>query len=323
MHRFAFFLIPVVASAICSTKLSAQSEKINLVAEKGTTEIPVALRQHTWAVWSGGALLMIEDRFTNSPRIHVIDREGKDASQFDLTIPNGGGFLVGDWGVARGLDGVITVVGMADFPERRSGFLGIISPDGNTQKYIQLWPFRPDSVTVAADGKIWVVGTRQTPDDTTHRYPSSFCIYDQNGKLLDSFIPDDGLETERQPGPTYSSVLIASNDRVAWYSKNAHTYSEFALDGRLITRVKSWTSLDKHPMDWLALCEDDGVFVGEQIGASSKHEARYGIFVLDRQSGDWNFTPSSHVVKIFGCEGTRLATTSDYRSISWLAPRTN
>jgi hypothetical protein len=323
MHRSAFFLIPVIASAICSAQLSAQSEKINLVAEEETTEIPVAFRQHTWAVWSGGALLMIEDRFTNSPGIHVIDGEGKDTSQFYLTIPGGGDFLVGDWGVARGLDGVIAVAGFADFPERRSDFLGIISPDGSTQKYIQLWPFRPDSVTVAADGKIWVVGTRQAPDDAPHHHAGSFAIYDQNGKLLDSFIPEEGLETERQPGPTYNSVLMASKDRVAWYSKTAHTYSEFALDGRLITRVKSWTSLDKDPMDWPALCEDGRVFVGEQIGASSKHEARYGIFALDRQSGDWNFTPSSHVVKVFGCEGTRIATTSDYRSIACLAPKTN
>jgi len=79
---------------------------------------------------------MIEDRFTNSPRIHVIDKEGKDTSQFYLTIPGGGGFLVGDWGVARGLDGVIAVVGFADFPEQRSGFLGIVSSDGSKQKYI-------------------------------------------------------------------------------------------------------------------------------------------------------------------------------------------
>ena len=40
MHRSAFFLIAVVASAIYSAQLSAQSEKINLVAEKETTEIP-------------------------------------------------------------------------------------------------------------------------------------------------------------------------------------------------------------------------------------------------------------------------------------------
>jgi hypothetical protein len=323
MHRSAFFLILVVASAIYSVQLSAQSEKINLVAEKETTEIPVAFRQHTWAVWSGGALLMIEDRSTNSPRIHVIDREGKDTLQFYLTIPDGGGFFVGDSGVARGLDGVIAVVGFADFPEQRSGFLGIVSSDGSKQKYIQLSPYRPESVTVAPDGTIWVVESRHGAGDTKGHDEGLMALYDKNGKLLHSFIPLADTESEWHSHSTMNSVLMASKDRIAWYSKNTHTYSEFAFDGRLITRVKSWTSLDKHPLDWPVLCDDGRVFASEQIGASSTREAQWGIFALDRRSGNWNFTPSKHLVELFGCDGTHLVSTSDLRSISWLTSSTN
>lgn len=323
MHRFAFFLVPLVASAICSSQLSAQSEKINLVAEKETTEIPVAFRQHTWAVWSGGALLMIEDRFTNSPRIHVIDREGKDTSQFYLTIPDGGGFFVGDWGVARGSDGVIAVVGFADFPEQRSGFLGIASSDGSNQKYVQLSPYRPDSVSVAPDGTIWVIESLPVSGDTKGHDEGFMARYDQNGKLLDSFVPLPETDSEWRSYPTRRSVLMTSKDRVAWYSETSHTYSEFAFDGRLITRVKSWTSLDEHPLDWPVLCDDGRVFASEQIGASSTREAQWGIFALDRRDGNWSFTPSKHLVKLFGCDGTHLVSTSDLHSISWLAPKTN
>jgi hypothetical protein len=323
MYRSAVFVIPIVGFAIYSAQLSAQSEKINLVAEKETTEIPVAFRQHTWAVWSGGALLMIEDRFTNSPRIHVIDREGKDTSQFYLTIPGGGGFLVGDWGVARGLDGVIAVVGVADFPEQRSGFLGIFSSDGSKQKYIQLSPYRPDSVTVAQDGTIWVVESRRGAGDTKGHDEGLMALYDRNGKLLHSFIPLPDTESEWHSRSTRESMLMASKDRIAWYSKHTHTYSEFAFDGRLITRVKSWTSLDEHPLDWPVLCDDGSVFASEQINASSTREAQWGIFALDRRSGNWNFTPSKHLVKLFGCDEAHLVSTSDLRSISWLAPKTN
>jgi hypothetical protein len=323
MHRSALFLIPVVASVVYSVQLSAQSQNIALVAEKETTEIPVAFRHDTWAVWSGGALLMIEDRFTNSPRMHVIDREGKDTSQFYLTIPDGGRFLVGDWGVARGLDGVIAVVGMADFPEQRSGFLGIVSSDGSKQKYIQLSPYRPDSVTVAPDGTIWVVGSRLRADDMKGHDEALMVLYDKNGKLLHSFIPLSDTESETHSHSTMYSVLMASKDRIGWYARNTHTYSEFAFDGRLITRVNSWTSLDKDPMDWPVLCDDGRVFSSEQVRASSTREAQWGIFALDRQSGNWNFTPSKHLVKLFGCDGTQLASTSDLRSIYWLAPKTD
>jgi hypothetical protein len=40
---------------------------------------------------------------------------------------------------------------------------------------------------------------------------------------------------------------------------------------------------------------------------------------LDRQAGNWNFTPTKELVKLYGCEGTRLASSSDFgRSITWL-----
>jgi hypothetical protein len=125
------------------------------------------------------------------------------------------------------------------------------------------------------------------------------------------------METVGQNDPAVGSILMATKDRVGWYSKYAHTYMEFSLDQTVITRLKSWTSSVEHPLDWPALCEDGSVFVGEQ--ARSAHKTKWGIFALDRETTTWNFIPTKESVILYGCEGTRLASSSDYgRSITWL-----
>jgi hypothetical protein len=318
MYRPPLVLLFVVLSATCYGDLLAQSAKINFVADKETTNIPVVFHPETFAVWSGGALVILEDRFSSNPLIHIVDREGNEVSRFLLTIPHGGGFIVGDWKVARGWDGVVAVAGSMDFPEQHGSFLAIVSPDGSNQKFVRLAPYVPDSVTVAGDGTIWVVGSYVERNVPVDRDQDLIRRYDKSGTLLDSFVTWGSMETANDPAR--GSILMATKDRVGWYSKHAHTYMEFSLDQTVITRVKSWASSVEDPLDWPALCQDGSVFVAEQ--AQSTHETQWGIFSLDRQTGKWNFIPSKERIASYGCEGSRLATTSDFgRSISWLEPR--
>jgi len=326
MHRPAFVLLSVVLLAACSRDSFAQSANANLVANKETTDIPVVFHPKTFAIWSGGALVVVEDRVSNSPLVHVVDREGKEISRFFLTIPQGGGFVIGDWSVARGRDGSIAIVGSVDFPEERGSFLAIVASDGSNQKIVRLSPYRPQSVTVAGDGAIWVVGSSHIePNTMPDRNQDLIRRYDKSGKLLDSFITWESMETEGPNKPALGSVLMASNDRVAWYSRGAHTYMEFSLNGRVITRVKSWNSSVKHPFDWPVLCDDGNVFVGEQMNVFREHaqpdqEIRWGVFMLERETGKWNFTPRKELPLLLGCDGTQIASTTDFgRSITWLA----
>ncbi len=96
-------LLSAVLTVTSSEALLAQSVKSNSVADKETTDVPVAFRHETLAVWSGGALVVMNDRFHDNPLLHVVDRQGKEISRFFLNIEHGGVF-VGDWGAARGQD---------------------------------------------------------------------------------------------------------------------------------------------------------------------------------------------------------------------------
>ncbi len=56
--------------------------------------------------------------------------------------------------------------------------------------------------------------------------------------------------------------------------------------------------------------------VGEQN--LQMHAIRWGVFTLDRGSGTWEFIPRKEQSVLYGCDGTRLASTTDHRSITWL-----
>jgi hypothetical protein len=236
MSRLPSVLLSAVLTATSSEALLAQSANINSVTDEETTGVPVAFRHETLAVWSGGALVVMDDRFHDNPLLHVVDRQGKEISRFFLNIEHGGGFFVGDWGVARRQDGVIAIVGSADFPERHASFLAIVSPDGSSQKFVQLSPCLPHSVTVARDGTIWVAGSYREGNEPVDHEQYQIRRYDQSGTLLDSFITWGSMETMGRNGPATGSVLMATNDRVGWYSKHAPTYMEFSLDQKVITR---------------------------------------------------------------------------------------
>jgi len=300
----------------------SQSAGFNLVVDKETTPIPVAFAPKTFAVWSGGALVILEDRFTSNPQIHVVDREGKEISRFLLTMPHGGGFDIADWGIARGHNGLIAVVGTVDFPDKAGTFLAIVNPGGADQKFVRLSNYLPRSVVVAEDATIWVVGSHMEQNVPVDREQDLIRRYDASGNLLTSFTTWDSMQTTGHNDPAGGSVLLAGKDRVGWYSKHAHTYMEFSLDGAVITRLNSWNSSVPQPINWPVLCEDGSVFVSEQ--AQSEHQIHWGIFALDRQSKNWDFTPRNELTILYGCEGTNLVSTTDLgRSITWLKPTAN
>ncbi len=88
------------------------------------------------------------------------------------------------------------------------------------------------------------------------------------------------------PYPAPNSQLVASENRVAWYAPTVHTYMEFALDGKVTTRVKDWDGDDpqKSREDTPALCDDGNVFVGDHTWPEPKRVERWGVFRLNREN---------------------------------------
>ncbi len=298
-------------------KCVAQAMQGNVLVAERSAAIDAVFHGRTYEVWSGGALVVMEDCDSDAPLIHVIAADGIEISRFTFTIPGSGRFSLRNWwSFARGWDGTIAIAADADFADEKGrSFLAIVAPDGKKQSVVRLSPYRAEAVTVAGDGTIWVAGGEYRPHGELDRRQDLVRRYDASGKLLSSFFTGESLETEGQHFHAVDSILISSKDRVGWYAKGARTYLEFSLDGSEVMRAKAWKSSAKAPLDWLALCEDGSVFVGEQN--LQMHAIRWGVFALDRGSGT-KFIPRKEQSVLYGCDGTRLASTTDHRSITWL-----
>ena|ERR1700683_2767580 len=188
------------------------------------------------------------------------------------------------------------------------------------QTIISTSPFFPAAVTVASDGTIWVAG-HQTKEPSEERDYSQHLIrrYDKTGKLLGSFIPWSAFGTEPLKLPFASSVLLSLQDRVLWYSPRSPTYTEFSLDGSVINQFNS-APHPEHDITRVTACEDGSVFASTLIRSAGR-QTQWGIFRLDRQRGDWSLIPRNEKWgNLLGCDGRRLATTTDLNTITWLEP---
>lgn len=316
--RFAV-LVSILAFGIGACTAQAQSER-TLVATS-STEMPVATGHDTFWAWSGGELVFVEGRFSASPTVYLISKDGGIVSRFSFTIPKLHPYFVYDHCVARGPDGTILLAGSATTDDGDyTSFLATVAPDGTSKTVVRLHPFLPAAATIAADGTIWVAGAVH-PKRGDKADTDQYLIrrYDSKGDLLNSFVKWSDVTTrDYHLTPAHESQLLASKDRIAWYSPTVNSYMEFSLDGKIITQIKSWPALAEHPMDWPVLCDDGSVFVGEQVNASDVLPAKYGIFTLNRDKGTWNFEPRKEYTYLLGCDGTSVAGFSgNERTLTW------
>jgi hypothetical protein len=300
-------------------ELAGRAATADALTPTGSTEIPFSLVSGTFAVWSGGAFVFVKDRSSKSPIFQFFDRNGTQVSQFTFTIPGASLINIYDNSVARGLDGSLAIVGTAYTDDSKGGmFVAWVSPDRQEQTIIRTSPFFPHTVTVASDGTIWVAGY-ETKEHHEERDISQNLIrrYDKTGKLLGSFIPWSTLGTNPHTVPSVRSVMLSLKDRVGWYSPLSRTYLEFSMDGSVINRFKA-APHPEHDIIHVAVCDDGGVFATTRI-LRGVDQTNWGIFTLDRQRGEWSLIPRNEKWgKLFGCDGTRLVSTTDFKTISWL-----
>jgi hypothetical protein len=316
-HVLSFQLVLLIS--LWTSEPAGRAATADALTPAGSTQMPFTLVSGTFAVWSGGAFMFVQDRFSGAPLFRFFDRNGTQVSQFTFSIPGVSRMNIYDNSVSLGLDGSLAIAGTA-YGDSSDMFVAWVSPDRQEQTIIRTTPFFPKTVTVASDGTIWVAG-----DDTKKRHQESdfsqslIRHYDKTGKLLGSFIPWSSLGTDPPSfPPTVHSVLLPLKDRVAWYSPGSHTYIEFSLDGSVINRFKS-APHPKNDLIYVALCGDGGLFASIQIYGGEGNQTNWGIFTLDRQRGEWTFIPrNGRWGMLFGCDGTRLASATDFQTISWL-----
>ena len=274
----------------------------------------------TFATWTNGSFVFVQDRHSSTPLLRFFDKNGTQVSEFKLSIPGAELINLYDHSVALGLDGSLAIIGTAHSGDSRAAmFVAWVSPDRKTQTIIRTSPFLPEAVTVASDGTIWVAGHEVRQEKQKRDYSRPLIRrYDKTGELLGAFLPwsSSGLDTAVLPLP--GSALLPFNDHVLWYSAPAHLYFDFSPDGSVINRFKSAPHAKYDQSPDIAVC-GDRVFASARIFDNAEtHQVRWGIFALDQLGGDWTLIQREETWGVlFGCDGTRLATTTDLKTISW------
>jgi hypothetical protein len=275
-----------------------------------------------FTTWTNGSFVFAQDRYSAAPLLRFFDRNGTQVSEFQFGIPGAGLINLYDHSVALGLDDSLAIVGTAYLDDSGGAmFVAWVSPDRKEQTVIRTSPFFPEAVTIASDGTIWVAGHEVRQENQKRDYSRPLISrYDKTGKLLGSFLPWSSVDTAVLPIP--ESTLLPFKDHVLWYSARSHLYFEFSADGSVINRFKSAPHAEHDLAPEVAVC-GDGIFVSARIfDNAGRQQIHWGIFALDRLGGDWTLiSREEQWGMLFGCDGTRLATTTDWKTISWLGTK--
>jgi len=297
--------------------VSTGQSAMNLTSQ-GSIEVP-AFHRGMAGTWSQGALVVMSDRFSSAPSFRMYDRSGKETSNISLTIPNAARINIYDNAFARSADGTLAVIGTASTDDNRgTTFFAAISPSGE-KLIVRLSPFFPNAVTIASDGTYWIAGHQWQEGQPQDRSQNLFRRYDQNGKLLDSFLPWATVnDVPHTLAPDANSVLVSSGKRVVWYARNSRTYIEFSLDGRIVKRVQA-PDIDQGTVTSLAVC-DHATYIGASVLASDKRVASWGLYEISEQAKDWTFLPQAKTWGfLHGCDGNTVLSHDGPTTISLLS----
>ena len=176
-------------------------------------------------------------------------------------------------------------------------------------------------MAVAADGAIWAAGRELV--DGKEINPDHHVIrrFEKTGRMLGSSIARSSLNIAAQyTHPADYSFLVASRDRIGWYSEPSQQYIEFSSDGAVMNRFSTAEYDAKRAMHGVALCDDGSLFVSTEMSKPGGVKG-WGISTLDRERGVWTFIPKSERWgMLYGCDGTTLAGRTSASAITWLEP---
>lgn len=285
--------------------------------EKARIEIP-ALRVTTIPpVWTAHALLLAEYPRSSAPVFRAFNRAGNLVAEFTLAIPDAALITVSSHRFALGFDGALGVGGSAYASDSAgAAYVAWISADGQQRTVARLAPLAvPDAVTVAGDGTIWVASPGPVRrEDPREDYPV-ILRFDRSGTLLGTVLRRSDLKApSRLLAPCF---LVASPDRVGWYSKGARAFLEFSLDGRLLERFDGADESGGRSVYGAALCADGSTYVGVQVHEPSGATVGWGIYSLDRPRRSWKFSPMPGRGILLGCDESQLVVVTGPTTVSW------
>ena len=94
MHRQVlfrlFFLFQILLLPLWAGEPDARAATADALTLARSTEMPFTLVSGTFALWSGGAFVFVQNRFSSGPIFRFFDRNATQVSQFTFSIPGAG-----------------------------------------------------------------------------------------------------------------------------------------------------------------------------------------------------------------------------------------
>lgn len=307
----------ILLTACAGLSLAALGQTLHSIQER-STNIPLALGSGMpVGVWSGGAIVFVENSRSAAPVVVAFDRNGQKAAEFTLAIPGASLIKVHSGQFTRGSDGSFAIAGHAYTTDSRgTSFVAWVSADGTHQTVIRMTPYLVYSIAMASDGTIWTAGGIETPSQSSYDLVRRF---DRDGKLLGSMIPSGSLnvtDIKRFVDPASNSFLAASATNVAWYSEAAQVYILFGPDGSEISRIATSSPAAKMTLHGLALCDNGKAYIGAQLHSFVPDGNGAGAIPIMTDGSAPPFIPLGHAT-LYGCDGSSLVAHNGHSSFAW------
>lgn len=262
--------------------------------------------------WNG-ALVIIEHNGLAAPTIHSFDITGAEMPPIVFAISGANATRIES--VAYGKDGTYAVCGRAfDANGRGGGFIAWISPDRQSTKVIQTFPYAPLAIVMTADGSTWTQGF-----EVAHGVESGPAVnlehgiirrFDRSGNLLSSYIPRSTIGNGNLG--LQDGLLASSKDYVGWYANHTHTYREVTSDGRVAFYPGIGPSDSKWEVTALAITDSGDVIISAAERALNSIGSR--LYRLDKSHRAWlrldlpngAVSPMPEKPFLLGSDGNRL-----------------
>jgi len=262
-------------------------------------------------IWSSQGYLSIADNHGKNPSIEIYGKNGQLSRRIEVDLPGAGLVHVHADCFASAADGTVAVCGTAS-SDAPAGFpfLALYGPDGILRFVSNTTPYFAQGLTIAADGNIWTVGIEGVAGKEINPEHLILRRFDQHGVSLGGSAPRSQFPPGQHPATLTRSILVASSDRVGWYSTPAKLYTEFSLDGKEIGRYTIDLVQDTVRV---GMCGDSSLWVT----STSVQNKTNVVAELDRTHSAWVKRPASTGKYIVGCDNGLLGFKTG-NTISWV-----
>lgn len=235
--------------------------------------------------WENGLLVGFD--FDAQPaRVYAYDRAGRLVTQAAITLPDAARLRL--YGVAASRKGVIAVSGSAYSADgAAAAFIAWISPAGAVERVMRTSPFAAIRLCFSPDEVLWAAGREVTPDFKDEAPHDVLRRYDGEGRLLQSLLPRASFQSYDSYHPAVRAYLVASEDRVGFYSASAREWIEISLSGTVLGRWKGIDSVPSLNVSGVGLTSEGAVYLSGVAHEAGEGSDKAAFYRLDKTQGVW------------------------------------